>query len=94
MNGSLVGIKRKNPFMILCGFFAGVDGSVTEEYKDDPDRCCPWCTESERRQAVHAGNERKQAEFAGGKVCWSWEVAMGQEPSKGESAMIVMELIN
>ena len=35
-----------------------------EEYEADPTRCCPWCTESQRRRAVHAGNERKQEELA------------------------------
>eukprot|EP00434_Breviolum_minutum_P009273 symbB.v1.2.008173.t1/scaffold512.1/size193505/14 len=37
---------------------------VVQEYQADPTRCCPWCTESQRRRAVHAGNERKQEELA------------------------------
>lgn len=37
---------------------------TAKEYQADPTRCCPWCTESQRRRAVHAGNERKQEELA------------------------------
>ncbi|CAJ1337100.1 unnamed protein product [Effrenium voratum] len=45
----------------LLYFFALRLRLVLEEYGSDVARCCPWCTETSRRAAVHRGNDRQKA---------------------------------
>jgi len=42
----------------LLLFFALRLRLVMDEYAQDATKCCPWCTEAARRQAVHSGNAR------------------------------------
>lgn len=42
----------------LLLFFALRLRLVIEDYARNPNRCCPWCTETEKRRCVHSGNER------------------------------------
>jgi hypothetical protein len=54
--------KPPEPRLVRAIFPARAETNCPEEYQDDPDRCCPWCTENQRRRAVHAGNDRKLKE--------------------------------
>lgn len=44
-------------------FFALRLRLILQEYSMDPGKCCPWCTEADRRQCVHDGNLRTAVKF-------------------------------
>ena len=55
----------------LLFFFALRLRLVIGEYALQPERCCPWCTERQRRLAVHEGNARaSKRAFALRKAAW------------------------
>ena len=68
----------------LLGSWSALVLPLYKEYQDDPLRCCPWCTESQRREAVHAGNDRKQRQVEEKKRLITRHM-LSQEPCQGIS---------